>query len=136
MAKPKKAVMLFLGILLGFFVVRIARTFYGDVDQCSRTTPPPTPSTRFELQVEERDSREKLLFVGVMTAAQYLETRAKAAYETWGSAVPGKIAFFSSEGSRSSSVPLVALSGVDDSYPPQKKSFTMLKYMHDHFIDR
>lgn len=30
----------------------------------------------------------------------------------------------------------MALPGVDDSYPPQKKSFMMLKYMHDHFIDK
>ena len=26
--------------------------------------------------------------------------------------------------------------GVDDSYPPQKKSFMMLKYMHDHCLDK
>lgn len=28
------------------------------------------------------------------------------------------------------------LPGVDDSYPPQKKSFMMLKYMHDHYLDK
>lgn len=28
------------------------------------------------------------------------------------------------------------LRGVDDSYPPQKKSFMMLKYMHDHYLDK
>lgn len=44
--------------------------------------------------------------------------------------------FFSSEYSYSEHVPLVALPGVDDSYPPQKKSFRMLKYMYDHFIDQ
>ncbi|KFO32021.1 Chondroitin sulfate synthase 3 [Fukomys damarensis] len=33
-------------------------------------------------------------------------------------------------------VPVVALPGVDDSYPPQKKSFMMIKYMHDHYLDK
>lgn len=33
-------------------------------------------------------------------------------------------------------LPLVALRSVDDSYPPQKKSFMMLKYMHDHLLDK
>jgi chondroitin sulfate synthase len=27
------------------------------------------------------------------------------------------------------------LNGVDDSYPPQRKSLLMLKYMHDHYIE-
>ncbi|ETE66288.1 hypothetical protein L345_07934, partial [Ophiophagus hannah] len=33
-------------------------------------------------------------------------------------------------------IPIVPLPGVDDSYPPQKKSFMMLKYMHDHYLDK
>lgn len=28
-------------------------------------------------------------------------------------------------------IPIVALPGVDDSYPPQKKSFMLVKYLHD-----
>ena len=47
--------------------------------------------------------------------------------------------FFSSEGSvldERPDIPLVSLQGVDDSYPPQRKSFMMLKYMHDNFGDR
>lgn len=45
--------------------------------------------------------------------------------------------FFSSEGSDTSiPIPIVALRNVDDSYPPQKKSFMMLKYMHDHYLDQ
>lgn len=45
--------------------------------------------------------------------------------------------FFSSEGSDTAvPIPVVALRGVDDSYPPQKKSFMMLKYMHDHYLDQ
>lgn len=45
--------------------------------------------------------------------------------------------FFSSEGSDTSlPIPVVPLRGVDDSYPPQKKSFMMLRYMHDHYLDK
>jgi chondroitin sulfate synthase len=80
---------------------------------------------------------KSLVFIGVMTAQKYLDTRAKAVYETWGQTIPGKISFFSRAGSTSQfPIPLVSLAGVDDSYPPQKKSFMMLKYMHDHYIDK
>ncbi|XP_023662582.1 chondroitin sulfate synthase 3 [Paramormyrops kingsleyae] len=80
------------------------------------------------------------LYVGVMTAKKYLDSRAVAAHRTWTRTIPGKVEFFSSE--RSDTVPLpvslpvVSLPGVDDSYPPQKKSFMMLKYMHDHYLDK
>ncbi|XP_077418892.1 chondroitin sulfate synthase 1 [Vanacampus margaritifer] len=78
------------------------------------------------------------LFVGVMTAQKYLNSRAVAAHRTWASSIPGRVEFFSSEGSdpAAAPVPVVALRGVDDSYPPQKKSFMMLKYMHDHYLER
>ncbi|EPQ07345.1 Chondroitin sulfate synthase 3 [Myotis brandtii] len=33
-------------------------------------------------------------------------------------------------------LPVIELPGVDDSYPPQKKSFMMIKYMHDHYLDK
>lgn len=33
-------------------------------------------------------------------------------------------------------LPVVGLTGVDDRYPPQKKSFMMLHYMYEHFIDK
>ncbi|KAK4293061.1 hypothetical protein Pmani_034213 [Petrolisthes manimaculis] len=69
-----------------------------------------------------------------MTANEFLDNRAKAVYETWGKHLPGKIAFFSSETSTTNAdIPLIRLNGVDDSYPPQKKSFMMLKYMAEHF---
>ncbi|MBN3318752.1 CHSS1 synthase, partial [Atractosteus spatula] len=77
------------------------------------------------------------LFVGVMTAQKYLDNRAVAAYRTWAQTIPGKVEFFSSEGSDTSiPIPIVALRNVDDSYPPQKKSFMMLKYMHDHYLNQ
>ena len=46
---------------------------------------------------------------------------------------------FSSEGSSLAhrpDIPLVALRGIDDSYPPQRKSFAMLKYLYDHYRNR
>lgn len=80
------------------------------------------------------------LYVGVMTAQKYLASRAVAAYRTWTPSVPGRVEFFSSEGSEKVPlpipVPVISLIGVDDSYPPQKKSFMMLKYMHDHYLDK
>lgn len=80
------------------------------------------------------------LYVGVMTAQKYLGSRAVAAQRTWAPSVPGRVEFFSSQGSATPPglppLPVVALPGVDDSYPPQKKSFMMIKYMHDHYLDK
>ncbi|XP_028829117.1 chondroitin sulfate synthase 3 [Denticeps clupeoides] len=80
------------------------------------------------------------LYVGVMTAKKYLDSRAVAAHRTWSRSIPGRVEFFSSEGSEAvalpSPLPVVSLAGVDDAYPPQKKSFMMLKYMHDHYLDK
>uniref|UniRef100_A0AAV2IX34 Hexosyltransferase n=1 Tax=Knipowitschia caucasica TaxID=637954 RepID=A0AAV2IX34_KNICA len=82
----------------------------------------------------------RFLYIGVMTAKKYLSSRAVAAYKTWTHSIPGKVEFFSSAGSDTVPVPVpvpvVSLEGVDDSYPPQKKSFMMLKYIHDHYLDK
>lgn len=71
-------------------------------------------------------SQSNLVFVGVMTAKEFLTDRAKAVYDTWGKEVPGRLAFFSSEGSYSDQMPVIALKGVDDRYPPQKKSCKLI----------
>lgn len=85
------------------------------------------------------DKNEKgFLLIGVITAKKFLDTRAVAAFNTWTSSCVGtcKVLFFSSEGSTTShDIPLISLRDVDDSYPPQKKSLMMLKYMHDHYIE-
>lgn len=50
-----------------------------------------------------------------------------------------QVIFFSSEGSSLPSrpdIPLVGLAGIDDAYPPQRKSFAMMQYMHEHYRDR
>jgi len=81
---------------------------------------------------------KQLLLVGVMTADKYISTRAKAVYETWGKQVSGKILFFTADTQNviDMDLPVVRLKGVDDSYPPQKKSFMMLKYMYEHYGDK
>ncbi|XP_077479256.1 chondroitin sulfate synthase 3 [Stigmatopora argus] len=82
---------------------------------------------------------KRFLYVGVMTAKKYLATRAVAAFNTWARSIPGKVEFFSSAGSDDvvpGPLPVISLPGVDDSYPPQKKSFMMLKYIHDHYLDK
>lgn len=76
----------------------------------------------------------KTLFVGVVTAERLLNSRGKAIFETWGKSAP-MITFFSAEGKSQTTLPVVSLPGVDDTYPPQKKVFRMLKYMHDNYIN-
>ena len=84
---------------------------------------------------EVQFNKTQFIFVGVMTAETFLETRAQAVFNTWGKNVAGKITFFSSQTYKKSKLPLVSLPDVDDSYPPIKKSLMMVKYMHDHHID-
>ncbi|XP_070543158.1 chondroitin sulfate synthase 1-like [Ptychodera flava] len=134
---PRKLWSIFMGLLCGFFlatwlrlrVVPTMGTCYdqevNDFGMEIRTQKPP-------------DTGKSFIFVGVMTAKMYLSTRAAAVNRTWARTIPGKVSFFSSADSNSSSLglPLVSLPGVDDSYPPQKKSFMMLKYMHDNYIDK
>lgn len=82
----------------------------------------------------------KLLYVGVMTAGKYVSTRGKAILDTWAREVPGKVELFVGEDTLSDdeakSMSVVQLNKVDDgAYPPQKKSFMMLKYMHDQYLN-
>lgn len=82
-------------------------------------------------------SSKNLLFVGVMTAQKYVDTRALAINRTWAPSVPGLLEFFVAEHTVSAyHLPLVRLPGVDDTYPPQKKSFLMLKYMWENYGDK
>ena len=68
----------------------------------------------FNLLNIDNKSAKMLILVGVLTARKYLDTRAKAVYETWGQNVPGKILFFGAENSTSNSLPLIPLNNVDD----------------------
>ncbi|KAL6435517.1 hypothetical protein ACFW04_005474 [Cataglyphis niger] len=141
---------LFVGLILGFLILSYRLTVSNQQQQFTIWTSmpglrsPPKASVRNmpRLKDDERinSSTTSLLFVGVMTAEKYLDTRAKAVYESWGKELPGKIAFFSSESStvpeNCPDLPLVPLPRVDDTYPPQKKSFMMLEYMWNNFGDR
>lgn len=88
--------------------------------------------------IKETNS-DKLLLVGVMTAKKYLTSRVVSSFETWAKNIPGKVIYFSSQGSEKFAppgLPVIGLKGVDDSYPPQKKSFLMIKYMYEYFGDQ
>ncbi|KAF7493190.1 Chondroitin sulfate synthase 1 [Sarcoptes scabiei] len=86
----------------------------------------------------ENKPRRKLLLVGVMTAQTYFDYRAKTINETWAKDLDGDLIFFTGSNLKTnySDIPHVSLPKVDDSYPPQKKSFSMFKFMHDFFGDR
>jgi chondroitin sulfate synthase len=73
-----------------------------------------------------------------MTSKDFLTTRAPTVMRTWAKKVPGEVIFFSSEGSitNDSNINLVSLPSVTDTYPPQKKSFLMMKYIYDHYLNK
>ena len=78
-----------------------------------------------------------LLFVGVVTARKYLDTRAAAIHDTWGRGLSDVYYFSSPPENGTSDLPIITLPGVNDTvYPPQRKVYRMLKYMHDHYIDQ
>lgn len=91
----------------------------------------------FNRDHEPIQEEKNLIYIGVMTAQEFLETRARSTHLTWAKSLPGKINFFSRSNSFSDiQLPLVSLPGVDDAYPPQKKSFRMLKYMYENYLDK
>ncbi|CAF4059198.1 unnamed protein product, partial [Adineta steineri] len=82
--------------------------------------------------------KKQLILIAVMTSKDFLTTRAPTVMRTWAKKVPGDVIFFSSEGSETndSNINLVSLPSVTDTYPPQKKSFLMMKYIYDHYLNR
>ncbi|KAH9400958.1 Chondroitin sulfate synthase 1 [Tyrophagus putrescentiae] len=116
-------------------------------DSSSNSTPDQQPSTRrswIDNKKKQLPGHRELLLIGVMTAQPFLSTRALTIHQTWAAKMGGHLIFFSSGNSTAriegdpqlSSLPLIALPGVTDAYPPQKKSFLMLKFMADFFGDR
>ena len=85
--------------------------------------------------------RKHFIYIGVLTAQKYLQTRGRAIMDTWAKKVPGTVEFYVGEGVENVNdggppLPLVKLKTVkDDSYPPQKKSFLLLKTMHDIYLN-
>ncbi|XP_057307285.1 chondroitin sulfate synthase 1-like [Hydractinia symbiolongicarpus] len=127
--------LLIVGVIFGMFLPIIMKHHITtDLTRCPSKR---ASSGRGEDTTSSRHvmKNKKLLFVGVMTAEKFLDTRAKAVYETWAKEMPGTLKFFASSSSKRTDLPVVSLEGVDDSYPPQRKSMMMLKYMHDNFID-
>lgn len=97
--------------------------------------PPGSPKLRFKKMMNELAPR-KLLFIGVVTAQKYLDTRAVAINNTWGRGLSDLYYFSAHSGNSDIQLPIITLPGVNDSvYPPQRKVYHMLKYMHDHFIE-
>ena len=87
----------------------------------------------------KNDHPNDLMLVGVLTAKEFISTRMMAINETWAKSIHGKVIFFSGENSTSDNVmdtSLISLSRVTDTYPPQKKSFLVLKYMHDFYLNQ
>ncbi|CAF1427282.1 unnamed protein product [Adineta steineri] len=82
--------------------------------------------------------KKQLILIAVMTSKDFLTTRAPTVMRTWAKKVPGDVIFFSSEGSETndSNINLVSLPSVTDKYPPQKKSFLMMKYIYDHYLNK
>lgn len=104
-------------------------------DEGPTVTPPNDPKTRYRYLSDELAHR-KLLLVGVVTAKKYIDSRAVAINQTWGRELPDLYYFSSHSDNSSIDLPVITLPGVNDSvYPPQRKVYRMLQYMHDHFID-
>ncbi|XP_069966792.1 chondroitin sulfate synthase 1 isoform X4 [Bactrocera oleae] len=140
--KRKTLIFAFFGIALGLCIGTVLKNYRAleIVKRCSmKPSGQQNPFEIIGMNPEEetiKSSQKNLVFVGVMTAQNFIEGRARAVYDTWGKEVPGRIAFFSSEGSHSKELPVIGLKNVDDRYPPQKKSFMMLYYMYEHYIDK
>ena len=124
------------GLTFGLFV----GTFFRKVTERSLTQ----KFTKYYNGSSDRDDKEldhihtDMMLVGVLTTKEFLNTRMKAINETWAETIPGKVLFFSGEDSTSNSSynTLIKLPGVTDTYPPQKKAFLILKYMHDFYLDK
>lgn len=132
---PKKFYLLFffpflVGFLFGTLLLSLNQQQY------SRSL---TRLNYFSLQKQQNNfNNKKLILVGVMTAKQFLETRALQIWQTWARNMPGEVIFFVSERTelsskiKNSGMKIISLRGIDDSYPPQKKSFAMLRWMYDN----
>jgi len=100
--------------------------------------PPNSPLIRYKELYKEFASR-KLLFVGIVTAKKYLETRAKGIWNTWGQGSDAfDVKFYSSPSDNPKvKLPIVTLQDVNDTvYPPQKKVYRMLYHMYKYHLDQ
>lgn len=82
-----------------------------------------------------------------MSAEKNLDSRIAAIMDTWVKSGAVTVEVFAGNDGEpteygtkvktlSNGVPVIQLPGVlDTAYPPQKKSFSMVKYMHDHHLN-
>ena len=92
-----------------------------------------------ELIPKTSHQTSKLIFAGVMTTAGHLETRARAVSLTWASAIQGDVQFFCGATCNNSAmlnITILPLTLEEDTYPPQRKSFLMLKYMFERLLEK
>ncbi len=105
--------------------------------ELDRTVNAPSDTQTRQRHLSQELAQRKLLLTGVVTAQKYLDTRALGIWKTWGKEL-NDLYFFSSQPDKEGLdfLPIITLPGVNDTkYPPQRKVYRMLKYMHDHFID-
>ena len=124
----RECLLLLAGVIVGLHVALFLKQ-----NQCHLTYRNNFRPRTLTSEVQFNNSR--FIFVGVMTAEIFLQTRAQAVFDTWGRNVAGNLTFFSSQTHQKSRLPVISLPDVDDSYPPLKKSLMMIKYIHDHHID-
>ena len=101
-------------------------------------TPPHDPSVRYKHLMDELAPRS-LLYIGVISSAKYLPTRAVGIYRTWGKEILPHLHFYSAPpvDDSLSYLPVISLPGINDTqYPPQTKVYRTLKYMADNYIDK
>ena len=151
----RNVIMIIVGLTLGYYISQLHDT------QPSRDVTSPSTeatvvttatsletATRIQTKPETIDThirrpkyvRNELtirqpLYVGVITTADFLKTRVVNINSTWGHKAP-KVEYFASGGQGKQALPVISLPGVDDTYPPQKKVYRMMRYIHDHYIDR
>ena len=124
------------GVFLGCFIVAPVLKLLSFPNASHNNYWSYSSNSIYNHQIKPSSYKNNLVLIGVMTAAKFLDTRAIAAYNTWVKTIPGKVIFFTSENSPiSGELPVVRLHGVDDSYPPQKKSFMMLSHMWNNYKD-
>ena len=97
--------------------------------------PPRDPSVRYK-ELRSELAQRRLLLTGVVTAKKFLDTRALGIHRTWGKELKDIYFFSSKSDDPDMKLPIITLPDINDTqYPPQRKVYHMLKYMHDHFID-
>ena len=137
----KQFLLLVIGIVIGFSVGMDFRSNLGYSLRCLRQIHGVNGDIKELKEKLETKSHlaENLMLAGILTAQEFMNTRVMAINETWAKTIHGKVLFFSGENSTMKNKrdqSLITLLGVTDVYPPQKKSFLVLKYMHDLYLDQ